>query len=691
MISVVGIGLLALLSPAARAEDYAHAIVIVVDDLGVDKVGAYAGDVTNPTETRPSTPTLDLLADAGVRFSDAWASPSCSPARATLYSGEYAYRNKVGSVISFGSNARLGTTPLNLQQLASDAGLSTALFGKWHLGTLSRSPSEPSEAFDFQEYVNRTGFGVYRGALLLESYTDWLYVESEPDAAMSSGYVTRATQIVGTSPTDQANADAVEFMTEQVAAARRHLTVVSYNLPHVTEAESGGTSYDDAVLSCGGTPGRDQVENHRFVVECMDGAIAALLDGVPDLERTVVVFFGDNGTMGNVAQGSFADGRGKGTVYESGVRVPFIFADGQALRDLLDNGGTLPSSGTYGIDVGGVVSAPSSIVDVYATLADLLALDPGTCHPGRDCAEDSLSLRSALTGGPALRESAWTERYVADTTAAYGAGAVRVGDMKLLVNTDESDPACRAYEMYDLASDRWEQQDLWQDPAYVAERAELLAALAVHVDAMAGGRGDWLGHPDCCVDVETWYDGIDANCDGSSDYDADQDGADAADYGGTDCDDADAAVFPGAEEVWYDGVDADCDGASDYDADQDGVDAVEHGGADCDDTNVDAYPGAPDAWYDGVDGDCGGGSDFDADGDGVDALDFGGTDCDDADAARYPGAADVSGDGLDQDCDGADAAEDTGCGGCASGAGGPTAAAWFPLLALAALRRRRGA
>ncbi len=48
-----------------------------------------------------------------------------------------------------------------------------------------------------------------------------------------------------------------------------------------------------------------------------------------------------------------------------------------------------------------------------------------------------------------------------------------------------------------------------------------------------------------------------------------------------DCDDEDATAYPGAEETWYDGIDSDCAGDDDYDADADGVDASE----DCDDTD----------------------------------------------------------------------------------------------------------
>ena len=52
--------------------------------------------------------------------------------------------------------------------------------------------------------------------------------------------------------------------------------------------------------------------------------------------------------------------------------------------------------------------------------------------------------------------------------------------------------------------------------------------------------------------------------------DQDDDGFVSDQFGGVDCDDHDAEMRPNATEIWYDGVDQDCDGASDFDADGDG-------------------------------------------------------------------------------------------------------------------------
>ena len=145
--------------------------------------------------------------------------------------------------------------------------------------------------------------------------------------------------------------------------------------------------------------------------------------------------------------------------------------------------------------------------------------------------------------------------------------------------------------------------------------------------------------------------------------------------GDGDCNDLSKAVNPGvADDPWYDGVDADCDGADDYDADGDGYpleldcldqadEALEPG---VDPAQV--YPGADDTLYDGIDSDCARDDDYDADGDGwvaegydADHADYiarlslaapaGYGDCDDTDDTIHPTALEQL-DGINQDCGG---------------------------------------
>ena len=127
---------------------------------------------------------------------------------------------------------------------------------------------------------------------------------------------------------------------------------------------------------------------------------------------------------------------------------------------------------------------------------------------------------------------------------------------------------------------------------------------------------------------------------GECDYDGDEFTAEWC--GGNDCDDEDASINPFIAETWYDNVDSDCDGWSDFDQDGDGYDSDGYGGTDCDDTDDSAHPGGAEIDANGVDEDCDGyDGGVDSDGDGVD---------DDDEANIYgtdPDSSDTDGDGLD--------------------------------------------
>ncbi len=175
---------------------------------------------------------------------------------------------------------------------------------------------------------------------------------------------------------------------------------------------------------------------------------------------------------------------------------------------------------------------------------------------------------------------------------------------------------------------------------------------------------------------DIWYDGVDQDCDGWSDYDQDLDGFDYDIYGGTDCNDADAEINPDATEVCDEiDNDEDCNGTADNDdsgatgtttwytdADADGYGDDNDAGTDycdppaltslvtgdCDDTNRFAYDGATEVWYNGVDEDCDGANDYDQDADGYESDAYGGADCDDTDGSVYPTDwyPDLDGDGY---------------------------------------------
>jgi hypothetical protein len=187
---------------------------------------------------------------------------------------------------------------------------------------------------------------------------------------------------------------------------------------------------------------------------------------------------------------------------------------------------------------------------------------------------------------------------------------------------------------------------------------------------------------------EIWYDGIDSDCKGDNDFDADNDGyvpiehtgkmttsynGDVLPLPGGDCNDEDPDSYPSALDSPYDGVDSDCDGEDDYDQDDDGyVPSIYEGmstqnledqelreGGDCNDADANVNPGEIDNWYDGIDSDCGGENDYDQDDDGfaydlldssIDIGDLQPGDCDDQNPSIKPDQSETWYDGIDSDC-----------------------------------------
>ncbi len=106
-----------------------NVVFIIGDDIGYGDFGCYGA-------TKVKTPNVDSLAQHGLRFTDAHSpAATCTPTRYALMTGQYAFRNPLGSHILPGS-APLSIKPgtLTLPAIFKKAGYATAVVGKWHLG-----------------------------------------------------------------------------------------------------------------------------------------------------------------------------------------------------------------------------------------------------------------------------------------------------------------------------------------------------------------------------------------------------------------------------------------------------------------------------------------------------------------------------------------------------------------------------
>jgi arylsulfatase A-like enzyme len=313
-------------------------IVILADDLGYGDLGVYGAE-------KIDTPNLDQMAVEGVRFTSFYSNSTiCTPTRTAFLTGRYSSRVGLDFIIPLtgaGSDQGLPAGELTLPEVLKDAGYTTAIVGKWHLG--------------HQDQYNPTlhGFDTWFGVPYSNSYNDGdipLY---------------RDTQIIE-NPVDQTyltqryTEEALAFIEEN--AANPFLLYLPHTFPHIPLHASP----DFQGTSEGGLYG-DVVEEIDWSV----GQILAKLASLGIDENTLVVFTSDNGPWTFQGDSGGSPGPffcGKGSFFEGGVRVPFI--------------AWWPGT----IEPGRVVGDLAATFDLFPTIANLAgaSLPAGTVIDAQD-------------------------------------------------------------------------------------------------------------------------------------------------------------------------------------------------------------------------------------------------------------------------------------------------------------------
>lgn len=113
--------LLAVVPGSARAERRPNILLILADDLGWSDLGCYGGEI--------QTPTLDGLAQDGLRLTQFYNSARCSPSRAALLTGLHPHQAGVPNL-----GGRLNERCVTLAEALAPAGYDCFMSGKWHVG-----------------------------------------------------------------------------------------------------------------------------------------------------------------------------------------------------------------------------------------------------------------------------------------------------------------------------------------------------------------------------------------------------------------------------------------------------------------------------------------------------------------------------------------------------------------------------
>ena len=411
-------------------------LFVIADDLGPENVGAYKSDIA--LADPPSTPNLDALASAGVRFRNAWGFPVCSPSRAAMYTGRFPLRTGVGTVIETDTDNVLSSNEITLPEVVAAGAYPSALIGKWHLGSTA--------AIGGNDAPRNAGFGKHSGILSggITNYVKWQrYVNGTASARMITTYAT----------TSEVDATKTWIST----ASQPWLATLSLVAPHSPfhKPTTGLYTSDLSDITNPNLNGSTKRRCYKAAVEALDTELGRLLDDLEtrgQLANTMVIFVGDNGTPSAVVDSGVDSSKAKGTVYQRGVRVPLIIAGPQVV-----NGGR-------------VEDALVSGTDLFATIAELTG-------QSQTSGIDSVTLQPYLgaTTHPTARTWVYTETFTG-TSPDNGSAALRDSRYKLVENLGS------IIGFYNLQSDPEETINLYgsllntsQQASYDTLKAQLYA------------------------------------------------------------------------------------------------------------------------------------------------------------------------------------------------------------------------
>ncbi|NOY27895.1 MAG: sulfatase-like hydrolase/transferase [Oligoflexia bacterium] len=419
--------------PAGAGENI---LVIVSDDIGVDQTDGY-----DPYSAPSLTPNITALAAQGVSFRNAYASPTCSPSRASLLTGRLPARHGIGRwIYAETSTVALDPSELTLPEALAHSpyDIISAAVGKWHLVGFDRTSPE-LDPLD-------QGFDCYAGSLanpleavgsghMPRGYRHW---EKDTD-----GLLSWKRRYMSSDTTDEALA--------RIAHTRSPwFLYVAYNDAH------DPLHIPPARLHTGSLGGgATDLELYQAMVQAADTEIGRLLAGIPENIRsnTTIIYLSDNGTPAEGITEPWNSRRSKGSVYEGGVRVPLIVA-----------GPHVSAPGT-------VSDALVHVMDIFPTVAELADVDVSTLQvedgeqAGQPLLLDGISLLAWVEDPslPSGREFAYTEGF-------YPNGTVDQIDYRRTLRD-----ATHKLIWHDQNGTR-DERLYWLDPDAVDEGADLLAA-----------------------------------------------------------------------------------------------------------------------------------------------------------------------------------------------------------------------
>jgi arylsulfatase len=419
-----------------------NVLVVMTDDQGYPEVSAHGNPVLQ-------TPNLDRLHGQSLRLSDYHVSPMCTPTRGQLLTGLDAARN--GAVNVSSGRALLRPEVSTIADFYGEAGYSTGVFGKWHLG--ANYPFRPQDR-GFQESVWYPSSSIpsvpaYWG----NDYFDDVYIHNGKEKRFE-GYCA-----------DVFFNEAMRFMSDSVKSKKSFMCYLATNTPHgpFWPKEDDRKEIADVLAQSE----FDHLDNnlkkrlalYLGMIRNIDWNMGKLMKFLEDenlAEDTILIFKTDNGSL--LGPQYFNAGmRGKKTeIWEGGHRVPCFIR--------WPNGGFGKAR-----DVGGL----TQVQDILPTVLDLCGI-----KPRKKTKFDGISLASVLRGKKKVSED---RTLIINYSRMPGFSNYPSPHSQTQMRADQAAVLWKRWrlledrELYDLASDPLQQKNVIdQHPEVVAKMRQQL-------------------------------------------------------------------------------------------------------------------------------------------------------------------------------------------------------------------------
>lgn len=448
---------------AANATDKPNIIIFLVDDMGVmDTSVEFLTNSNGEVEHHPlndwyRTPSMERLAQQGVRFSNFYAQNVSTPSRISIMTGQNAVYHHTTNWIDAQQNNPTQFGPRNwnweglttadptIARLVRSQGYRTIHVGKAHFGAHGYQGEDPRNiGFDVNiggsgighpgSYYGEDGYGAIKGAKShavpnLEKYHG-------TDTFLTEALTLEAKRAIG----------------EAVEAGQPFFLNMAHYAVH-SPFQPDPRFVDNYPQSEGKS---ERASAFASLIEGMDKSLGDLLDYLEEIgeaENTFIIFLGDNGSdapLGGIeAHSASAPLRGiKGSVYEGGVRVPFI-ASWAKVSDKSEN------QQRFAIESGAITTTRGTVMDIYPTILELTQTKD---TEGHKC--DGQTLWKIFGGKNDPRHT--TDillNFPHEHRGSYFSTYIE-GDWKVIYRFNPTNPTEPIYELYNLSDDPYENQNL---------------------------------------------------------------------------------------------------------------------------------------------------------------------------------------------------------------------------------------